>query len=603
MLLPLINDTSLANSTISSKTIFFIRGLTVLFGVWLLHFLFIKMDITQYKISKIDIFLFLIVCYITINIYVIQQYFGFSIRFIELIGLCFFYLILRSISIKTYLWLFLAIIVSGIIQAVYGNLQLLGYYASNHSGFRITGSFFNPGPYAGFLVTVWSIALGMYLFRESILKQFSLSEEKFSSILSKYIFGYVPLLGIISITFVLPATQSRASWLAVIISSTVLLELRYNILKKVINKITVFKKVLLLSSTLIIIGISLFGVYHLKQGSSDGRLFIWKISTEIIKESPLFGVGFDRFKAHYMNNQANHFDVHGETSEALVADNTYYAFNEFVQFTTENGIIGFLLLITVLLIIYKTGITKENKDLTIIIKTSLLAIGVFAFFSYPIEILPIKLIIVCLLAITAMLDSKKLLVYKNEKVNFQSPLFKTLLVVISFTTIIISTKYINNLNMGFKTWQSALSSYQYGDYESAIEEYEEAYPILKNNGDFLMNYGKALSIHKQDEKAIEILEQAKTHLNTTIIETALGDSYKNLKNYTKAEVAYKHAANMIPTRFYPLYLLAKLYEESGEKNKAVAIAKTILNKDVKVPSTAIKEIQLEMKNIIFKNDK
>lgn len=29
-----------------------------------------------------------------------------------------------------------------------------------------TGSFFNPGPYAGFLVSVWPATLGMYLFKD-----------------------------------------------------------------------------------------------------------------------------------------------------------------------------------------------------------------------------------------------------------------------------------------------------------------------------------------------------------------------------------------------------------------------------------------------------
>ncbi|QTD38548.1 hypothetical protein JL193_04475 [Polaribacter batillariae] len=35
-----------------------------------------------------------------------------------------------------------------------------------------------------------------------------------------------------------------------------------------------------------------------------------------------------------------------------------------------------------------------------------------------------------------------------------------------------------------------------------------------------------------------------------------------------------------------------------EKNKAIALAKTILKKEVKIPSTAIKEIKAEMKTII-----
>lgn len=55
---------------------------------------------------------------------------------------------------------------------------------------------------------------------------------------------------------------------------------------------------------------------------------------------------------------------------------------------------------------------------------------------------------------------------------------------------------------------------------------------------------------------------------------------------------------MVPVRFYPMYLLAKLYDESNQKEKAIDIANKVLQKEIKVPSTAIKEIQLEMKKII-----
>jgi hypothetical protein len=59
---------------------------------------------------------------------------------------------------------------------------------------------------------------------------------------------------------------------------------------------------------------------------------------------------------------------------------------------------------------------------------------------------------------------------------------------------------------------------------------------------------------------------------------------------------------MSPARFYPLYLLAKLYDESGQKEKAVALAKEVIKKEVKIESTAIKEIREEMRKIMEKQD-
>jgi regulator of replication initiation timing len=58
---------------------------------------------------------------------------------------------------------------------------------------------------------------------------------------------------------------------------------------------------------------------------------------------------------------------------------------------------------------------------------------------------------------------------------------------------------------------------------------------------------------------------------------------------------------MVPHKFYPLYLLAKLYHSTGQTEKAAAIAKEILGKAVKVTSKAIEEMKEEMKQLINTN--
>ena len=118
------------------------------------------------------------------------------------------------------------------------------------------------------------------------------------------------------------------------------------------------------------------------------------------------------------------------------------------------------------------------------------------------------------------------------------------------------------------------------------------------NGDFLLSYGKALSMADEHKKAITILEYAKNYYPNTILYTALGDSYKELGKIDKAETSYLQAWYMIPSRFYPKYLLAKLYYDTGQNDKAMEVAGELLKKEVKIQSTAIMEIKEEMKNII-----
>jgi len=598
LLLPFYSSTIYSSPTITSKFLFFSYSLFFVLGVFLLFVLFhSKIAVST---SKIDLSLLFLVIYILFNSYYFQEYSSFSVRFLELLGLSFLYLILRNIPIQKYYWVFIAILFSGIGQVIYGNLQLLGYYPSKHSGFKMTGSFFNPGPYAGFLVAVWGVALGMYLFKETIQKHFLLPYTKktfFLKQLLKNVLEYLPLLVVVGILMVLPASQSRAAWLALVFNTAVLLELRYKYISAYLIKTNRLQTTAITMVSVLLLSSALFGVYHFKKGSSDGRLFIWKVSSEIIKSNPVNGVGIDRFKAHYMNYQAAYFKEHGATEEIFVADNSKYAFNEGIQFLVANGMLGFCILLLVLYVVFSSKSSEEHIIFRWVSKVGLLGITVFALFSYPLQILPIKLIVVVLLsylASTDILKYKRAIFYKRQFFS----VFKVIFVILGLWGGLIGFQYLRKLDAGFQNWKIATDYYQYGDYESVIESYEEVYPLFKKNGAFLMNYGKTLSMNNQHVKAVVILKEANHYLSNTIIQTALGDSQKALKNYKEAEVAYQKAADMIPSRFYPEYLLAKLYRESGQLEKAKRKARMLLQKKIKIPSTAIREMQMEMKKIL-----
>ena len=97
-----------------------------------------------------------------------------------------------------------------------------------------------------------------------------------------------------------------------------------------------------------------------------------------------------------------------------------------------------------------------------------------------------------------------------------------------------------------------------------------------------------------------LFRRNKLQLNVTHIYTALGDSQKALKENSNAEKNYWQASEMAPGKFYPQYLLAKLYDESMQQQKAVEMANLLLLKDIKIESKAIEEIKEEMQNIIDK---
>src|SRR5690606_14224807 len=88
--------------------------------LFLIHKLFVAPSFT-FKFTPIDLTLGLLFIYITINRFMLQEAWGLSLRYYELLGLGALYIILRQMARSVYLWLFIAVIISGCIQAVYGN--------------------------------------------------------------------------------------------------------------------------------------------------------------------------------------------------------------------------------------------------------------------------------------------------------------------------------------------------------------------------------------------------------------------------------------------------------------------------------------------------
>jgi len=721
------------NGTQSGKTFLFLYLMMALGAVIFLQaFVFNK---TKYiRIGVLDLFLTIWCLYSILN--GILKHVPLSSRLFEFFGLIILYLALRQINMKYLIWLFVAVILGGAIQAVYGNLQLWGYYPSHHGLFKMTGSFFNPGPYAGYLAAVFPIALGLYLskslnvgvferlnvqvferlnvqvferlnvrmFERLNVRMFERLNVRMFERLNVRVFGrfkreasnsaasnpqtaqpsnsaasnpqtakpsnseasnpqtakpsnseasnnaasnpqthlwqsiirLIAIATIISILLVLPASRSRAAWLAVAVSSFYLIAIRYRLYSRAKTYFdTRTKKIFLLTISVVLLTVVGAGLYLMKRGSADGRMLIWKVSMNMIMERPVFGYGFDQFKAHYMDGQAAYFEQNPDSEETMVAGDNNYAFNEPIQSMVEDGLIGMLLLGAIIwlvfLVKYKTeqsknveqewtthnntrlpiqpdqipiDETEQNWRLLVISRAVILSVLAFGLFSYPSQILPIKICLVLALAIAAGIFGRKVNTVRFHPILSKTARFtiKFILTVLSIGLLWVATERIQYIQTAWSDWKNAFDLYNMGLYKDCLDDYKKAYPVLKTNGDFLTNYGKALSMAEKHPEAVIVLHQAAKHYPNTVVYTALGDSYKKLGQTAQAEQAYLHAWHMDPSRFYPKYLLAKLYDETGQHEKAAATAKELLAKEVKIESSAIKEIQEEMRKIIDKQE-
>ena len=164
--LPSINMNSTMNGIQSGKSIVFLWGIGIISFLSIVRFWY-SLGSTKFKLSSIDLMLLMFVLYILFQNNIVELIL--SLLFFELIGLTILYFIIRQQNQHSYLWLMLALIAGGMIQSIYGNLQLWGYFPSHHRIFKMTGSFFNPGPYSGYLATIFPISLGFYLFSMSVI--------------------------------------------------------------------------------------------------------------------------------------------------------------------------------------------------------------------------------------------------------------------------------------------------------------------------------------------------------------------------------------------------------------------------------------------------
>jgi Lipid A core - O-antigen ligase and related enzymes len=476
---------------------------------------------------------------------------------------------------------FLVIIVcTGAIEALWGLQQLYGLRMSNHSHFSLTGSFFNPGPYSGYLAVILPLAIHLAL-RASNYKRNRWWETH--TILYYFAWGAVAL-----IVIVLPAGMSRTAWIAAIIASSWVYWQQFIGLKKTREWIVAHKT---LAGTVFTVGsIILTGLFVaaflMKQDSANGRLLMWKISSKTIMVQPVTGTGLGGFPSAYAETQANYFEVeNGSDLERLVAGCPEYAFNEFLQIGVEQGLVGlFLFCLWIGSIIY-FGIQKHQIGAV----GSIIALLIFAFSSYPLQ-LPCFWILLVFCSVICV---------TNHRRRRGLPIYLGFVVAILSCGLSYAQKeYLP----AYQKWTIVKSLYNNNAYEAAIPGYIELYSKLKHKPEFLFELGQCQSRTKQFDIAIEMFERASALSADPMIHYMIAKNKQEQRKYEEAETILIRAINILPERIYPYYLLSRLYSvpEFYHKDKLQAAIDSVLTKEPKVNSMAIREMRDEVKAIIVK---
>ncbi|MBN2663606.1 MAG: O-antigen ligase family protein [Bacteroidales bacterium] len=124
---------------------------------------------------------------------------------------------------------------------------------------------------------------------------------------------------------------------------------------------------------------------HLDEGNALHRIVLWKKSFELLKESPLLGVGAGNWKIDILK-----YDVTKSNKKGHIEPRRPH--NDYVSVITETGIIGFIIYISIFIMIVFEAIKlmkiidkEEDKIFMLTLFFALIGYLTYSFFSFPKE--------------------------------------------------------------------------------------------------------------------------------------------------------------------------------------------------------------------------
>lgn len=563
---------------------YFMAFAALLFIAVALIFQILKKEKSTYNITKTDIALSIYVLYNTIYYVVQGENPLFEVRLLSQYILLLGYFVVKpfielqssaeneSGFVKTVLGVSFVL---AIIQSLYGLAQYFEISERLQTEFEIGGAYGNPGPYSNFLVVLLPFTLAFSLFKpKSILK-------------------YLALTATVLIIIVLPLTKARTAWISAIIV-IVYVVFYTKPVQQVWNKYfkTFSRRILLVTIAIILLVGGIWALTAFKQESASGRLFIWKVTLQMVEDKPVLGHGYASYAAAHNNYQADYFRNNpNDWDNAYLADGINYAFNEFLQIASETGVLGLALF--ALIFIYAISGSRNKKDgennkLLIAVEGSLIAILVTSLFSYPLQDVAILSVMFFNLAILS--------VHKNSNVYTlrRSAGARKIMVIATFVILVLFAHLELKRFNAEKRWAYTFKLVRKGKYDIAKQRYDELLPILKYNQYFMFNYGAELTVMGEYKKSVEVLEQVEHRLNDSDFYIYLGSSYEGLGNIDMALQCFEQAANIMPVKFFPKYKIVLLHRVQGNNAKAVEMARHIMEMPIKVDSDIVRSIRHEM---------
>lgn len=491
------------------------------------------------------------------------------------------------------LFAFVTIIFFGFIEGLTGILQAFGREYSLHHLYKVSGTFFNPGPYGGFLAVVMAMSTSFLIRSDFLSETFKLSalaDLWFKP--RRYLYSAIYVLcfaTLICCLFVFVAVMSRAAIISYALCLGIMVLFGRNPISRKVRRLFAGRKkyIMLVAVAAVCVGAGVV-LYNVKPGSASGRMLIWNVSADVIAENPLCGVGYGEFFAAYADKQAAFFDDSGNAGYVDVADVPEYGFNEYLYAGAQTGLVGLgLMLLLFGLSLYR--LFRRRSPFAY----GLLSVMIFAFFSYPFSVLPI--VIVTLVSVCA---GASVACIVKEGGSVSNRFLAGWGLGLLFVAYLFAVPSYKGRLEAYKEWNLCKYLYNSEWYSEAVKDYSALYPLLCDNPKFMFEFGRALNKDGQYGRSNAVLSEGARYSADPMFYNVMGNNYKEMGDSVAAEACYNYASRILPNRMYPLFLLLKLYSDTDQREKALAAAEELMAFRPKIESTATKDMRAEAREIM-----
>lgn len=452
-------------------------------------------------------------------------------------------------------------LIGAFLQILYMLLQVTHCVPSGSEYFSVTGFSDNPSTTAIFLASCLPF----------VIKRLNVTKGKLK-------IHYIVFL-LIMLTAIL-ALKCRTAYVGSIIALSVSY---YKQIKCQVLKVKVLYRIVALVLFVVMFIFCGYSLYKMKIKSSDGRIFIWRNSVQMVMERPQ-GYGYGMFEKEYNLKQSAYFQNEPQVEkEVLLANHVFMPYNDTLEQCVEGGLIGGLFYLMFYVVIICESYKRQKYD-TLAVALCTLGMSMFNFlYSYPI----VWLLLMCNYA-EVNADKERI----NERKVWLSR--RAVCALACLLCIFVAVLFYKNLNF-IKAQYQLKKANQLLDKNIVVDA--GYITSLKNDAStselYYTSLAKNFLLDGKYNRAVEALLVAKDYTSSPSVYLTLASCYAREGKMADAIQCVRIAKGIIPHHFLPEIILFRLYVQCGEGKKAREQAHHILKKPIKVHSEKVNKIRNE----------